>query len=221
METDALALSTFLGVARKSHEEAVLRLLVNLGLQVVGGDEGSLLVLDAADDALVFAMTVGDAESEKQLLGKRVPFGKGITGLAAMTQDVQIGAPTYRDVHQSERMSQAEGEPETVMAAPMLVGDDLVGVITAVSFQSGKKFSADDALLYARLASVAGLVVDQARRLRGVQALEDPNPGSADDEATAEMRIARSVSRIARTRPDKLEEVATLLAAIERLSAES
>jgi len=52
-----------------------------------------------------------------------------------------------------------------VIAAPMLIGDTLIGVITCVSFKKGKRFGAGDARLYAGLASIAGVVVDQHRRL--------------------------------------------------------
>jgi hypothetical protein len=32
------------------------------------------------------------------MMGQRVPLGMGITGLAAVTREVQVGAPTYRDI---------------------------------------------------------------------------------------------------------------------------
>ena len=39
-------LGTYIGISYKSPEEKVLRLLIELGTQVVGVQEGSLLVLD-------------------------------------------------------------------------------------------------------------------------------------------------------------------------------
>ena len=64
------ALSTYLSIAPQSPEEAVLRLLIELGIQVVGAEEGSLLVLDELAGDLVFAMTVGSKTSERALAGR-------------------------------------------------------------------------------------------------------------------------------------------------------
>ena len=55
-------LSTFLGVSSESSEELVLRLLIELGAQFAGAEEGSLLVRDEASSELVFAMTIGSKE---------------------------------------------------------------------------------------------------------------------------------------------------------------
>ena len=58
-----------------------------------------LLVLDRNQEPpreLVFAMTVGSGGSEDTLAGQRVPVGEGLTGLAALTHEVQIGVPTIQ-----------------------------------------------------------------------------------------------------------------------------
>jgi transcriptional regulator with GAF, ATPase, and Fis domain len=204
------ALQTFLSVAPKSSEESVLRLLVELGAQSVGAEEGSLLVLDPAAKELVFAMTVGSATSEKTLVGQRVPLGEGITGLAAATREVQIGAPVFKGVEQaSER---ADAGPEAVIAAPMLVDDEVVGAITAVSFAKGKRFTGEHASLYARIGAVAGLVVQQ---LHNIKALEKAAPAGDGSE----QEIAESLARLRRIGPGALAHVARLLKEIEAVVA--
>jgi len=183
-------------------EQRVLRLLIELGAQVVGAAEGSLLVYDPEHRDLEFVMTVGGASN---LLGRRVPIGSGLTGLAAVTREVQIGAPTY-GVAQAESASK---EPEAVIAAPMLVADDLVGVITAVSFQPGKRFSSRDGELYGRLAAVAGVVVDQGRRLQ-------TSEGQPDSQLTC---IYAVIGRLASRGPDALARVLGILEEIDALPA--
>jgi len=207
-------LQTYLGLLPASPEGGILRLLVELGIQVVGADEGSLLVLDEKSRSLLFAMTVGDRASEKALRGQRVPLGKGITGLAAATHEVQIGAPTYKDVRQTRRRGGTAGAPEAVIAAPMLIGDTLIGVITCVSFKKGKRFGAGDARLYAGLASIAGVVVDQHRRL------SRPRLKALGKTGMIEQEIAESIARLARKRPGALAHVAQILRSVERMSGE-
>jgi hypothetical protein len=199
--SDLLAL---LALSPDSSEEMVLQLLIEVGGQVVGAEEGSLLVYDPERKDLAFAMTVGGAD---QLVGQRVPLNKGLTGLAAATREVQIGAPTFSGV------KQLSSGPEAVIAAPMLVGDELVGVITAVSFTPGKRFSSKDGELYGRLASVAGLVVAHRRKLHNIAT------GSAEQGSEVQRSIADSLSRIAKAGPTALAHTARVLVEIEALVA--
>lgn len=201
--TQAADLLALLAIEPASAEERVLRVLIELGAQVVDASEGSLLVYDQAKNDLVFAMTVGGPNI---LIGQRLALGQGLTGLAAATGEVQIGAPNFQGVQQVSK------GPEAVIAAPMLVGDELIGVITAVSFVSGKRFTGRDGDLYGRLAAIAGVVVDQRRRL-------DAAAGKVKQqvENSVEHGVAASIARIAKQRPDALTRLATIVSEIESL----
>jgi hypothetical protein len=215
MTDTSTLLADYLGILPQTPEAEVLRLLIQTGAQIVGAEEGSLLVLDEDTNDLRFAMTVGSEESEQKLLGQRVPLGKGITGLAASTHEVQIGAPTFMNVQQTD---QRGGGPEAVLAAPMLIGDTLIGVITAVSFKKGKRFASQDALLYGRFASIAGVVVDQRRRLStGSKAVceDGAMPKVFGEAGRREQQILTSIARIIKGRPHALEHIAQMLDAVE------
>jgi len=219
-ETNTI-LAAYLGVMPKTREENVLRLLIESGMNVVEAEEGSLLVLDEASQTLRFAMTVGNSDSEKKLLGQSVPLGKGLSGLAAATREVQIGAPTFKDITQHERLEGDGNEPEAVIAAPMLVGDDLIGVLTAVTFVRGKRFSGKQAELYGRFAIVAGLLVEQTRRLAAYESANAAALVSADamgERGRQEQDIVESIGRLTRERPEALAHAAALLAAVEALA---
>lgn len=218
MARAAAGLATYLGVSSTGREAMVLRLLIELGAQVVGAEEGSLLVLDEKRQELVFAMTVGSRSSERVLIGQRVPLGKGITGLAAQTHEVQIGAPSFR-TRQAKRRAGGASEPEAVLAAPMLIEDRLIGVLTAVSFAPGKRFTSGDALLYGRIAAVGGVVVDQSRQLHTLAALQDGRPASrtARDAERLDREMVRAVTRLSSARPRAKQQVAELLAAMAAL----
>ncbi|MBW2456452.1 MAG: GAF domain-containing protein [Deltaproteobacteria bacterium] len=211
-------LSTYLGVSSESSEERVLRLLIELGAQFAGAQEGSLLVLDEASSELVFAMTVGSADSERTLIGQRVPLGEGLVGLAAQTHEVQIGAPRF-DVPETKTGDGDDGKPKSVLAAPMLIGERLIGVITAVSFDAEARFSSSDALLYGRLATVAGVVVEQRRRLLAIEAMqqEDQLPTGLGDDDKVDREIVDAVQRLVRAKPDAKPRIAQLLGIVEAL----
>jgi transcriptional regulator with GAF, ATPase, and Fis domain len=210
-------LSRFLGILPSTPEEKILRMLIELGCEVVGGQEGSLLVYDKEHDVLRFAMTVGDPESERKLRGQAVPLGAGLTGLAAATLEVQIGAPTFKDVEQKQRSGDGSA-PDAVIAAPMVSGDELVGVVTAVSFENGKRFSSRDARLYAGFAAIAAIVVDLRRRLSAYESGQAAAPQDESERARLERRVLASVQRLIGGDASRLAAIADLLAAVETVA---
>ena len=210
-QTETL-LPDYLGLLPATSESAAMRQIVELGVSVIGAAEGSLLVMDEAAGRLRFALTVGSAASEAALLGQTVPIGSGITGLAAATRQVQVGAPVYKDVAQTERLSDG---PESVIAAPMLLGETVIGVLTAVTFEKGRIFTSKEAVLYARFARLAALLVEQARRLQG--------PASAPARALGgmarlETEVMGRMQRIIARQPGALGPLARILEAVEDMS---
>lgn len=208
-------LAEYLGLLPATPEAGALRQIVEIGIGVIQADEGSLLVMDADAGDLRFAMTVGSADSEKTLLGQRVPLGSGITGLAAATRQAQIGAPVYKDVAQTERLSVG---PESVIAAPMLLGELVIGVLTAVTFTKGRIFNSQEAVLYARFARLAALLVEQTRRLK-VREGESPQARALGGVARLEQEALGRMQRIVAERPDALGPLARILEAVEEISA--
>jgi len=188
-----------------------LRQLVEIGVSVVTADEGSLLVVDQDGRNLRFAMTVG--ASEQTLLGQRVPIGSGITGLAAATRQVHVGAPVYRDVAQTERLSEG---PESVIAAPMMLADTVIGVMTAVTFQKGRVFTAKETDLYARFSGLAGLLVEQTRLLK-VRKGDVAQVQGLGEATRLEQEILGCLQRIAANRPSALGPLAQILGGIEAI----
>jgi sigma-B regulation protein RsbU (phosphoserine phosphatase) len=194
----------------------VLRLLVQLGVRIAHADEGSLLVLDEPANELVFAMTIGNSESERTLVGQRVPVGQGITGLAVMTREVQIGSPTFKDLKQPRHL---DGDPRSVLAAPMIVGDAVLGAMTAVTLNPDVHFGSREAELYAGFASVAAVVVQQRQRLAMYEQTgrESTSQAQLSEREKAETSIFQSLERILQTGPEATTHVAALLTAVEKI----
>ena len=191
-------------------DRAVLRVLVALGIAALGADEGSLLVLEPDKNLLTFAMVVRANEGESTPLeGQSIPVGKGLTGLAALTREVQIGAPTYVV---GQELRQGSG-PEAVIAAPMLIEDECVGVITAVSYQSGRRFSAKDAALYGQLSTVAAFVVQQRQQLATYKI--SAKRASTATNSLLYRDVIGSIDRLLQSSPAMLPAVLAILSALE------
>jgi hypothetical protein len=207
-------LSRAIGLGGSGLEVAALRRLLALGVAAVDAEEGSLLVLDELIGELRFVVTVGNDESEAVLKGQRVPLGKGITGLAAVTREVEVGAPVFKDIQQTERLAAG---PEAVVAAPLVVGERLLGVMTGVSFRPGQRFGRKEATAYGEYAAVMAVLLEQARRLDAVAGLSGgvvPETGTA----AVEREIVERLARLAAQRGPTLGMIARLLEAIEALA---
>lgn len=207
-------LGEYLGLLTSTPEETALRQIVEIGVGIIAADEGSLLVLDPDAGDLRFAMTVGSEGSEQKLLGQRVPIGEGVTGLAAVTRQVQVGAPRYRDIQQTEQLSEG---PESVIAAPMLIGDNLIGVLTAITETKGRRFSAKEAELYARFACVAALLVEQSHNLQ-IRKADLAAPRALGEAGRLEQDILLRLERIVKNRPALLTPLAHILKEIEDIA---
>lgn len=207
-------MEAYLGITNESPEEKVLELLIEIGNQFVDSQAGSILLVDEASNELVFAMTVGHGAPEELLIGQRVPIGRGLVGLAAQTHQVQIGAPTFH-LRQYQGKPKFD-EPVAEIAAPMVIKDNLIGVMAAVSFKDDKRFSSADGLFYARISTVAALVIDQRRRLATLRAMsrnqEVSGPLTKDD---LDLEIVTAVSQLAKIKPDKKAGIARILRDIQ------
>jgi hypothetical protein len=191
-----------------------MRRVLALAVASIEADEGSFLALDENLGELCFVATVGNEESEKALKGQRVPLGSGITGLAAATREVHVGAPTFKDIHQTERLSAG---PEAVVAAPLLAGDRVLGVMTGVSFQPARRFGQREVALYGEHAAVMAALLEQGQRLESISGLQSSASVGAPGAANLDREIVARLARLIAGRPEALGAAARLLEAIEGL----
>jgi GAF domain-containing protein len=212
-ESQDTLLAKYLTLAPRSSEVQVLRLVIETGVRSIGAEGGSLLLYNPDANDLTFTIAYPESD-EEVLIGQRVPLGQGITGLAAETGEVQIGAPRYHDVEQR----QATSEIQAVIAAPMMIQDRLIGVITAVSREPGRRFTMADAELYACLTTIAALVVDQALLLRASsteEPLQTPVALASDPE---EQEVIERMSRLLRRDRNTVRHLARMLEAVEEMA---
>lgn len=187
-----------------------VRSLLALGLADIQADEGALLIYDHSKHVLVFTDIVG--KSPKDLIGKRVALGDGVTGNAALLREMQIGS---RLVNDQMRDVEGDGHPFSVIAVPILIADDLWGCITAVRFSEGATFSSVDGDTYLRYASVLSCIINMNRLLElstGKLSQDDLLP-----EQCEEQNLVQQFKTLVSENPDKRSEIKNLLQVLERL----
>lgn len=213
-ERSARWLAGAIGIGAAGLGSQAMRRVLALAVAAIEADEGSFLALDEGLGELRFVATVGNEESEKALLGQRVPLGSGITGLAAATGEVHVGAPTFKDIRQTERLSTG---PEAVVAAPLLAGDRVLGVMTGVSFQPGRRFGQREVAVYGEHAAVMAALLEQAQRLDAIGGLQADPSIAAPRAANLEKEIVTRLARLVSGSPEALGAAARLLESIEAL----
>jgi GAF domain-containing protein len=213
-ERSARWLAGAIGLGAAGLGNEAMRRVLALAVAAIEADEGSFLALDENLGELRFVATVGNEESERALLGQRVPLGSGISGLAAATGEVHVGAPTFKDIHQTERLSAG---PEAVVAAPLLSGDRVLGVMTGVSFQPGRRFGQREVAVYGEHAAVMAALLEQGQRLDAIGGLDAEGSIAAPGAANLEKEIVARLARLGSGSPEALGAAARLLEAVEAL----
>ena len=218
-----VALAAYLSFGEELKDDELLRLIMEIGVGMMSADEGSLLLLDKKRQELEFMITIGEHEVQQRLKGQRFSMHKGITGLAASTGEPQTGAPTYHGVKQADYKKKHPNEPEAVLAAPMLVEGEVIGVITAVSFKKGRVFSSQDVKLYSRFSQLCGMVIRQLRREEAVRNMLLGKKGGVkflkpSDKAAVD--IARNLGNLSQKRKDLMPLCADLVEIIGRIAGE-
>jgi diguanylate cyclase (GGDEF)-like protein len=121
------------------------------------------LTLYRADNVLrvLRPVLVRDAYAEEVLAVGPLPFGYGITGTAAESRQPQLVENALVDPR-SEWIPDTPDEPESMIAVPLLAGDELKGVLCLYRLGEGNLFTQEDFLLAIRFGEMAALAIDNA-----------------------------------------------------------
>ena len=134
----------------------ILERILDSALETVHANDGSLLVRDDETDELVFALVRGKA-ANTDLLWRRLPAGKGIASWvleraeAAVVNDTQTDTRFYGQLDQ-----ELEFETNSILAAPIIGGDEVLGAIEVLNKRSGMLFDERDRQRLSQLCRVAG-----------------------------------------------------------------
>lgn len=187
-----ITIMNVIGAQNELQIKFLLEQLISIGIKILNAQEGSLLLADEKKSILTFVMQVG---KEQKLVGKTVPIGEGITGMAALTRDVQSASAVTGG---NFFYVKDAGMPTSVLAAPMLADDELIGVITAVSFDKKHTFSVEDCSTYGMFANIAAALVKQQQTLN---LLSSPQTEIASESTKIEYNLTKSFLELIRTKP--------------------
>ena len=124
---------------------------------VLGADTATVLLLDAEAGVLRVCASVGlEAEVEA---GVVIPMGEGIAGRIAQAREPMI-VPDLRDMHVASALLSAR--VRSLLGAPLLLGDELLGVVH-VGSEDVRGFEEDDLRLLQLATARIAAAIERAR----------------------------------------------------------
>lgn len=167
LKTEAEVLTLFMesmatlieAAERPKRENEALTLLsevLDTAIRAIGARDGSLLVPDDETGELVFVLVKGES-TKANLIGRRLPAGRGIAGWVAENRR----GTTVNNVPADERFYpeldvELDYRTSSLLAAPLLGGNRLLGVVEVINKQDGKLFSTGNLTLLALMCRFAG-----------------------------------------------------------------
>ena len=161
----------------ESEALALLARVLDSAIRAIGAKDGSLLIPDEDTGELVFVLVQGES-TRPSLVGRRLPAGRGIAGWVA---ENRRGA-TVNNVPADERFYpeldvELDYRTSSMLAAPLLGGNRLLGVIEVVNKQNGKLFSTGNLTVLTLMCRFAGellhSVISEAELTQSMRRVEE------------------------------------------------
>jgi GAF domain-containing protein len=147
----------------KSDDELLLS-IVSAAVRIFGASAASILLVDDADQTLVFRVEVGNKQPD--LVGRRIPLDRGIAGYVAMTGQAISVSNVQQDARFNAEFAKSTGYvPDSILAAPLLLGDRVIGVLEVLDKIKASSFGLHDMELMGIFTQQAALAIRQSQQL--------------------------------------------------------
>ncbi|NNJ11682.1 response regulator [Chloroflexales bacterium ZM16-3] len=148
-------------------QEQLLERIVEAGVYITHAEEGFLLLRDNQHDELYLRAAKNLGEQRAQSL--RMPINDTLAG-----QVVRTGKPTRTDKTRAGVALKVKTGflVRAILQVPLVVGDQVIGVLAVDNQQSDRVFSENDQYLLATLADYAAIAIENARLYEQVKLSE-------------------------------------------------
>ncbi len=169
--------------------EPLLQNILESAVQILDCEAGTLFMVDENTEELVFTVTVGPAAED--LIGKRIPAGKGIVGKALETCAPVVENNTREAKDWAKSTDEKTGfATQALLAVPLQVKGSVIGVIEVINKKDGLPFVEGDENLLTAFAGQASVAVENAR----LYTLTDQELNARVEELSIMQRIDRELN---------------------------
>ncbi|MDJ0756965.1 MAG: GAF domain-containing sensor histidine kinase [Ardenticatenaceae bacterium] len=212
LQVRARQLETLMGVIHSINAEqdveSLLDLMLEKAIELLKVEAGSILLVD--EEARELEFKVVHSPSRDQLLGTRLPVGKGIAGQVAQTQEPIIVNDVDKASHWFSGVdAQIEFKTYSILTVPLIHQKEVWGVVQVVNKQNGAEFTDSDLQLLTAFAGEASVALKNADLLKQTDA--------ALQERVKELSLLREVDRDLNQDLDMNRTLQRVLNWVERL----
>ena len=144
--------------------DELLQSIVSAAARIFGAEAAAIMLVDEIQNCLVFRVEVGN--KQENLIGTRIPLDKGIAGYVAMPGQAISVSNVQQDSRFNKDFAQSTGYlPESILAAPLLQDDRVIGVLEVLDKIQGSSFGMQDMELMGLFAHQAALAIRQSQQL--------------------------------------------------------
>lgn len=152
-------------VAAEADIDKLLELITASATDILDAEAGSLLLTaeDGSGD-LEFKVAIGGSGGD--LIGLRIPAGRGLVGEVASTGRPIMVSNAATDPRWSGELSKGSFHTTSVLAAPLTAQNRVIGVLEVLNKKNGRGFTNDDTELLSTFAGQAAVAIENARLFR-------------------------------------------------------
>jgi PAS domain S-box-containing protein len=160
----AALLDSMAALAGDLEIERVLQMVLQRAVQLLGVTGGEVAIVDEAAGELEI---LASSNIGKDSTGTRLKIGEGAMGKVAQTREPLI-IPSYREwIGQSAKYDDIA--VHSVMVAPLMIGERMVGVIAALHSDPKRIFNNEDLRLLNLFAPQVAVAIENARLFSNIQ----------------------------------------------------
>ena len=147
---------------------SLLTQILDSATRLIMGEASSLLLVNREKQELFFLVALGEKGAEVKRF--TVKMGEGIAGWVALhNKSIIIGDAENDDRHAHNISKDVNFPSKAMIAVPMRVKDECLGVIELINKTNGKPFDQEDLEWLEIFANQAGLAIANARNIERVQ----------------------------------------------------
>lgn len=147
---------------------SLLERILESATRLTAGEASSLLLVNSENNKLYFEISIGS--KEKELKNFSLNMGEGIAGWVAKNSTSLIVNDVDTDPRYFSEIGDKIGfDTKSILAVPMLIRDDCVGVLEIINRSDGGYFKNEDLQWLEMFASQAALAIRNAKEYQRVK----------------------------------------------------
>ena len=153
---------------RTNHD--LLQSIVEASARIFGAVAAAIALV--TDDGQELEFKVAYNVIDQNIIGMRFPVHQGIAGYVAMTGQSLAVSNVEEDARFNREFAQQSGYiPRCLLAAPLVCGGQVIGVIEVLDKTSGEPFNLQDINLLGIFANQAAIAINQSQQMDQLEAV--------------------------------------------------